>query len=189
MGIRKVKKEELLEQATNLFRTRGYHGTGMQHIADALDINKASLYHHVIDKENLGRVVLQRVRQHFHDHIFILAYETSSAKDRLTRLGAALEAYFIVSKGGCLMANFTLELGQSIPVFASEIQGFFEDWINALAHIFSVRCTIEQAKELATESVARFQGTLIQYRLGEAEGLLRERQRLIEQFEEAKSSQ
>ncbi len=85
------------------------------------------------------------------------------------------------------MANFTLELGQSVPAFSTVIQGFFEDWINALVNIFSAHYADTEARDLAAESVARFQGTLIQYRLGETDGLLRERQRLLEQFDAAKN--
>jgi AcrR family transcriptional regulator len=47
------RRAELLELASALFRERGYHGVGMRAIADAADMQAASLYHHFSSKEEL----------------------------------------------------------------------------------------------------------------------------------------
>ncbi len=65
------REEELLRIATHLFREKGYHNTSMQDLANALDIQKASLYHYIESKEELllrildygGRLLRDRVEE------------------------------------------------------------------------------------------------------------------------------
>ena len=48
-----ARREELTRTAARLFAERGYHGTSLADIAEALGIQKASLYHHIASKEDL----------------------------------------------------------------------------------------------------------------------------------------
>jgi len=48
-----VKEEEVVATATKLFREKGYHGTSMQDIGDAVGVPKGSLYQHIESKEAL----------------------------------------------------------------------------------------------------------------------------------------
>ena len=48
-----ARREELTRTAARLFAERGYHGTSLADLADALGIQKASLYHHIDTKEDL----------------------------------------------------------------------------------------------------------------------------------------
>src|SRR4051794_9419198 len=47
------RREELTREAAPPFAERGYHGTSLADLADALGIQKASLYHHIESKEDL----------------------------------------------------------------------------------------------------------------------------------------
>ena len=48
-----ARRTELIALASRMFRERGYHGVGMRAIAEAADIQAASLYHHFRSKEEL----------------------------------------------------------------------------------------------------------------------------------------
>jgi len=48
-----ARREELTRTAARLFAERGYHGTSLADLAEALGIQKASLYHHIDSKEDL----------------------------------------------------------------------------------------------------------------------------------------
>jgi TetR/AcrR family transcriptional regulator, cholesterol catabolism regulator len=48
-----ARREELTRTAARLFAERGYHGTSLADLAEALGIQKASLYHHIDTKEDL----------------------------------------------------------------------------------------------------------------------------------------
>lgn len=48
-----MTKEEILEAAAQIIREKGFHATSMQDIAEAVDLRKASLYHHVNSKQEI----------------------------------------------------------------------------------------------------------------------------------------
>ncbi len=47
------RRAEMVQAAARLFSERGYHGTSMQHLADALGLQRGSLYAHIGSKEEL----------------------------------------------------------------------------------------------------------------------------------------
>lgn len=51
--IRSARRSEMVQAAARLFSERGYHGTSIQHLADALGLQKGSLYSHIGSKEEL----------------------------------------------------------------------------------------------------------------------------------------
>ncbi len=48
-----MQRAEIIQAAAQIFRHKGYHGTSMQDIADAVSLKKASLYHHVSGKQDI----------------------------------------------------------------------------------------------------------------------------------------
>ena len=48
-----AKREELTRTAARLFAERGYQGTSLADLAEALGMQKPSLYHHISSKEDL----------------------------------------------------------------------------------------------------------------------------------------
>ena len=50
---RSARRSELTRVAARLFSERGYHGTSMQHLAEALGLQRGSLYAHIGSKEEL----------------------------------------------------------------------------------------------------------------------------------------
>ena len=53
-----ITRDRIIEQATRLFVTRGYHAMSMREIAEAVGVTKAALYYHFSDKEALFVAVL-----------------------------------------------------------------------------------------------------------------------------------
>src|SRR4030095_16036139 len=47
------RREELSREAARLFAKRGYHGTSLGDLAEALGVQKGSLYAHIQGKEDL----------------------------------------------------------------------------------------------------------------------------------------
>src|SRR5436190_1236499 len=48
-----TRREELTRQAARLFAQKGYHGTSIGDLADAIGVQKGSLYAHIASKEDL----------------------------------------------------------------------------------------------------------------------------------------
>jgi len=45
-----MSRETILRAAATIFQEKGYHAASMQDIAEAVDLKKGSLYHHVSSK-------------------------------------------------------------------------------------------------------------------------------------------
>lgn len=54
------KEEQILEVAMKVFRERGYHAASMQEIADAVGMQKGSLYYYISGKQELLFMILDR---------------------------------------------------------------------------------------------------------------------------------
>jgi AcrR family transcriptional regulator len=53
MTITRPREAALRKTATRLFRERGFHATSMQDLAEALGMNRGSLYHYIESKDDL----------------------------------------------------------------------------------------------------------------------------------------
>lgn len=80
--------QEVLNVAGSLFREKGYRSTSLTHIADALGMNKASLYYYVDSKEELARRLILRASVWLRDVTRspeIAALPADEALERLVR--------------------------------------------------------------------------------------------------------
>ena len=57
-------KDKVINEALRLFFEKGYKGTSLRDIAEAVGIKKPSLYAHFENKEALGRAVLETLMHH-----------------------------------------------------------------------------------------------------------------------------
>ena len=55
-----LQRDEIILSAAQIFREKGYHATSMQDIADSVQLQKASLYHHISSKQEILLAVLDR---------------------------------------------------------------------------------------------------------------------------------
>jgi TetR/AcrR family transcriptional regulator, cholesterol catabolism regulator len=61
-----ARREELTRAAARLFAERGYQGTSLADLAEAVGVQKPSLYHHIAGKEDLLWDVAQEGAAAFH---------------------------------------------------------------------------------------------------------------------------
>ena len=80
------RRAEMVEVAARLFSERGYHGTSMQHMAEALGLLRGSLYAHIGSKEELLFEVVDRGADRFLDRARLALKDDSDAPARLTAL-------------------------------------------------------------------------------------------------------
>ena len=48
-----MRRDEILQAAARIFRKKGFHASSMQDIADAVGLQKATLYHHIASKQEI----------------------------------------------------------------------------------------------------------------------------------------
>jgi AcrR family transcriptional regulator len=78
-----VTREDILEAAAQVFREKGFHGASMSDIAEAVDLRKASLYHHVSSKQEILSELLDRALQILLERISAVAVQNISADKKL----------------------------------------------------------------------------------------------------------
>ena len=79
------RADQLLETATLLFKEKGYHNTSMQDLADALGMQKGSLYYYIDSKEELLRELLEQATSILGAHIDEIYAADLSASEKLRR--------------------------------------------------------------------------------------------------------
>jgi AcrR family transcriptional regulator len=87
---RLAKTQEIYDTAARLFAERGYHATRIQDIADALDMNKGSLYYYFSGKEEL---LIQIVEGRVHDALTSVQTIVTSDSPIPQRLQAAVQEH------------------------------------------------------------------------------------------------
>jgi AcrR family transcriptional regulator len=80
------RRAELVQAAARLFSERGYHGTSMKDLGDALGLQRGSLYAHIMSKEELLFDVVDEGAERFLERGQQALDVAGSATERLTAL-------------------------------------------------------------------------------------------------------
>ena len=87
-----MTREEILVAAAQIFGQKGFHATSMQDIAQAVNLQKASLYHHFGSKQEILLELLDRALEMVTERMTqVMALEISSEEvlkfeERLRRM-------------------------------------------------------------------------------------------------------
>lgn len=81
-----MTKDQILDAAAQIFRIKGYHATSMSDIAEAVNLQKASLYHHVSGKQEILLELLDQALELLTEKISKVALNNSIRPDEKLRL-------------------------------------------------------------------------------------------------------
>ncbi|MDB4937288.1 MAG: Transcriptional regulator, TetR family [Labilithrix sp.] len=87
---KRLRKEEIVAEATRLFAERGYEGASMGDLAERVGLRKASLFHHFPSKDVLYATVLTELMDRVKTAILSAATAEGSFAERLDGLSDAL---------------------------------------------------------------------------------------------------
>jgi AcrR family transcriptional regulator len=87
---KRLRKEEIVAEATRLFAERGYEGASMGDLAERVGLRKASLFHHFPSKDVLYATVLTELMDGVKAAILSAAVAEGSFAERLDGLTDAL---------------------------------------------------------------------------------------------------
>jgi len=82
-----------LAAATRLFAERGFDGTSVQLIADAVGVSKPAVLHHFPSKEDLRLAVLDGILQHWSETLPRLLLAASASEDRFDAVFGELHRF------------------------------------------------------------------------------------------------
>jgi len=81
-----MTRENILEAAAQVFRQKGFHGASMQDIAEAVNLQKASLYHHVSSKQEILLALLDRALELLFERISVVSNRPIPADKKLQQM-------------------------------------------------------------------------------------------------------
>jgi AcrR family transcriptional regulator len=81
-----MTRDDILDAAAQVFRQKGFHGASMSAIAEAVNLQKASLYHHVTSKQEILLALLDRALGMLTDHIADIAAQNLPADQKLRQM-------------------------------------------------------------------------------------------------------
>jgi len=158
MPKQKANAKFIIKQSLKVFRNKGYHSTSMADIAKACGLLKGSLYHYFKSKEALMSAVIEHLHSFYNREVFSQAYNKE------------------------LVA---LETVSTVPEFSEKVKKFFQDWMDAMTHIFLEKYPLAQAQQLGKECVAEVEGAIMMMRLfDDRQFLIRAHQIILQKFEQ-----
>jgi len=78
-----MNKDQILEVAAQIIRQKGFHATSMQDIANAVNLQKASLYHHVSSKQEILYSLLEQALDIIIERISAVVSQDNPADEKL----------------------------------------------------------------------------------------------------------
>ena len=88
-------RDKIIDAATRLFSQRGFDGTSLQDIADAVGIRKASLFHHFPNKEDIRLKVLDQLLSHWNEVVPQILAATSRGVDQSDAIIQEATTFFL----------------------------------------------------------------------------------------------
>lgn len=81
-----MTRDDILDAAAQVFREKGFHGASMSDIAAAVNVQKASLYHHVSSKQEILLELLERALNILSARISAVASQGEPADQKLRQM-------------------------------------------------------------------------------------------------------
>lgn len=116
-------KNVAIENALNVFHTKGYHHTSMQDLVDATGLNRSSIYNSFGSKLDLYKVCLKRYQEsskEFLDESICASNCTLSTLKTIFYLGVSSDTAFL--QKGCLFNSCASEMANQEPTIHHFLQ-------------------------------------------------------------------
>jgi AcrR family transcriptional regulator len=81
-----MTRDDILDAAAQVFRQKGFHGASMADIAVAVQLQKASLYHHVSSKQEILLELLNRALDMLFEQVDLIAKQPLPADEKLRQM-------------------------------------------------------------------------------------------------------
>ncbi len=113
-----MTRDEILEAAAQIFRQKGFHAASMQDIAQAVNLQKASLYHHIASKQEILLALLDQALAMLIEHVGSAISQPLPPDEKLRM---AMQAYMqFMLKHSDLAAVLLLEHRSLEPEFHAQ---------------------------------------------------------------------
>ncbi len=142
-------REEILNFAESVVQEKGLDGLSFQRIADAVNLSKASVFHHFRNRDTLSLALIERCRSKYGAEYAAVTTRNVSAPKKLREIAASFESG-LRNNRLCLLAA----LGSSQTSLPETLQIELKETANASVRTFAR--VFEQGRE---EESLSFEGT------------------------------
>lgn len=155
----KYSKTAMAERLVAVFKTYGYEGASLSLLADAVELSKASLYHHYPNgKEQIAAHALAHSGARLQRLVLAPLSGPEGGKARLVRSFDGVAKYYDGDMPVCLMNS--LLLGEGRALFGGQINLAVTAWRRELARTAG-DAGLKQADDWAGLAIERIQGALV----------------------------
>ena len=166
MRPQKLSREQILNISALQFKRYGYAATSMEILAKACGLSKASFYYYYPSKEALLMDVLELTRQYLNTHLFRHCLEDGVCiSQQFEQMHERAIRFFSDEVKGCLIGIISIEARYQSAEILEKIRAIFQDWEMAFYQLFKMQLAEQEAKILAKQSLADYEGAILMYRL------------------------
>jgi len=126
-------KHQIIEAATSLFARKGFYGTTISDLTQAVGLTKGALYYHFKDKDDIFFAVVDSVRRIWEKSVGeeIENASTSTTIEQMNILFKKHAEMISENEFMCLvMSNLMNEMESVNPKFSSVLEEIYEDFIH-----------------------------------------------------------
>ncbi|MDQ0194333.1 TetR/AcrR family transcriptional regulator [Paenibacillus wynnii] len=120
-------QEQALDNALDLFWTKGFERTSIQDLCTHLGIHRGSLYDTFGDKQALFLACLDRFQHNSEEQYYFILDEEGPTKEVLGRFFTKVIDYSMNNanqRRGCFMTNTAMEVAVSDPIVANRVEAY-----------------------------------------------------------------
>ena len=176
-----LTREKILEVAQELFNIKGFNATTISDLVEATGMQKGSLYFHFNGKDDIAKAVFDLASEQFMDFLDRALDADDPAGSIDNFFHCALDKHLATGfVGGCIFGNTALEMSDSDPDFARNIEKVFDAWIGKITIVVKAAQDRKQIRDdipgdaLARQIVATIEGGIMISRLKKDERPMRE---------------
>jgi TetR/AcrR family transcriptional repressor of nem operon len=153
----KTSLEQIVLEARELFRERGYVGASMQDLAERVGLKKASLYTRFPSKESLVEPVLALTLEETFSDL------DGDAGDWLARYEAVLKriAAELTDRRRCVGLHLAYGVQADAPDALGAVQNYFNALRDGLVAILRYKLSAKRAATVATDALVRLEGATL----------------------------
>ena len=123
-------RTQILREATRLFAERGFNGTSIQAISEAVGIKKPTLVYHFGSKDKLRAEVIGTLLEHWQAELPTLMSAVNSGGPRLDALMTALFQYFLEDRNRARL--YLREMLDAPELLQAHLRKKLQPWIGLL---------------------------------------------------------
>lgn len=161
MPKKKISRDEILEKASHIFLSKGYHNTSMADIARACNMFKSGLYHYFPDKEALAVEVLNKQFQYTREELMKhFSSRKLSTKNKLETFFDNLIREDSIFKGSVFSLLGSETSGHSASI-AQLTKDYYEFLVHSFESLWHGKLSEEAARKRAQIQVCMIEGAMM----------------------------